>query len=129
MIAVAGAFGALARYGVGVAFASPGSTSSSASASSAGWFPWPTLAINVVGSFLLGVVVVRGGALWPRDVTVALAVGFLGAFTTFSTFSFEVQSLLRAGRGGAALVYVALSVVVGVAAAALGATLFDPRSG
>jgi CrcB protein len=53
-------------------------------------------------------------------VGVALAVGFLGAFTTFSTFGFETQTFLRTGRPQLALAYVALSVVLGVAAAAAG---------
>lgn len=74
----------------------------------------------MVGSFLLGLVVVAGLS-WPSSTAVvAISVGFLGAFTTFSTFSFETQTRLRTGRGPTAVVYVGLSVVFGVAAAALG---------
>ncbi len=108
LIGLAGAAGALARYGLGTAV---GDRS----------FPWITLAINVAGSFLLGVLVklaVERG--WPDTTTLPLGVGFLGAFTTFSTFSVDTHTLIRDGRAGAALGYVAASVVAGVGAAALG---------
>lgn len=80
---------------------------------------WATLAINVVGSLLLGVLVAQGRSLSP-EVRDALGVGFLGGFTTFSTFS--VQTVLEAdgGRPGTALLYVVASVGLGVAAAAAG---------
>ena len=80
-----------------------------------------TLVINLIGSFLLGVTFRASGQRGPSDaVALMIAVGFLGAFTTFSTFSFETQALLRAGRPGAAAAYVAVSVVGGVMAAAAG---------
>lgn len=63
---------------------------------------------------------VAGPARLSSTWLLAITVGFLGAFTTFSTFSFETQTLLRTGRGSAALVYVALSMTSGVTAAALG---------
>ena len=108
LLAVAGAAGALSRYGIGVAL---GVRS----------FPWTTLGINLAGSFLLGVVLRLGDLRhWPDTTTVPLAVGFLGAFTTFSTFSYEVHTLLRTDRAPAALAYVAMSVLGGVAAAAAG---------
>jgi CrcB protein len=56
-------------------------------------------------------------------LTTALGVGFLGAFTTFSTFSVETQTLVRDGRAAAAGAYVAVSVIAGVALAAAGYTL------
>jgi CrcB protein len=109
MIAAAGALGTVARYAVGV------------------WvgiqsFPWATLAINTMGSFALGVVLVAGPSRLPRDLVVAVSVGFLGGFTTFSTFGYESQTLIRAGRPGASVAYMAASVAAGVAAAALGYT-------
>ena len=108
LIAVAGAAGALSRYGVGNAV---GGRS----------FPWATLGINLTGSFALGLLLhlarLRG---WPDDVTLPIAVGFLGAFTTFSTFSVETFDLLRTDRALEAAVYVGLSVIGGLAAAALG---------
>jgi CrcB protein len=108
LVAVAGAAGAVTRYGIGMAIG-------------VRTFPWATFAINITGSFLLGLLVTLGAERnWSGNVTVPLAVGFLGAFTTFSTFSFETQTLLRTGRAQTALIYVAASVVVGVVAAAGG---------
>jgi fluoride exporter len=108
LIGVAGAAGALARYQVGLA---AGDRS----------FPWATLGINLVGSFLLGLLVeVAGERGWPDTTTLPLGIGFLGAFTTFSTFSVETQTMLRDGRTAAAATYVAASLVGGVLAAALG---------
>lgn len=73
--------------------------------------------INVVGSFLLGVLTASDASAPVRD---GLGVGVLGGLTTFSTFS--VQALLEAedGRFLSAVTYVAVSVVAGIAAAALG---------
>ncbi len=108
LIAVAGAAGALARYGIGQAV---GARS----------FPWATLAINVSGALVLGFVLAGPiAAHWHPDVTTAIAVGFLGAFTTFSTFAYETTSLLRDDRPVAAFVYVGASLVVGLAASAVG---------
>ena len=107
-VTIAGALGALTRYWVGVAVGVHG-------------FPWATLLINVTGSFLLGLILGGpGGGRWSLTVTTAVAVGFLGAFTTFSTFSFETLAMLRSGRVAAALAYASASVVVGLAAAAGG---------
>jgi len=110
LVAVAGAAGALSRYGLGAAVGARG-------------FPWATLGINLVGSFLLGVLW-RGAQErpWPETTTVPLGLGFLGAFTTFSTFSNETMELLRTDRALAAGTYVALSVVGGLLAAAAGYT-------
>ena len=107
LVAVAGALGALSRYGIGRAV---GTTS----------FPWATLGINVVGCAALGYVLGGPGRDWSPDVTTAVAAGFLGAFTTFSTFGYETTALVRDGRAPAAALYVGLSVAAGLAAAALG---------
>ena len=107
MLALAGAAGALARYGVG-------------NAVDVRSFPWATLGINVIGSFLLGVLLQGAGGRLDDDVRMALGVGFLGAFTTFSTFGYETVVMLRDGRTAAAGMYVAASIVLGVGAAALG---------
>ncbi|MEO7554995.1 MAG: fluoride efflux transporter CrcB [Acidimicrobiales bacterium] len=108
LVALAGAAGALSRYGVGVAIG-------------VRTFPWATLGINLAGSFVLGLVLTAGADRgWPETTTVPLAVGFLGAFTTFSTFSYETQTFLRTDKVGQAAVYVSVSLVGGVVAAALG---------
>ena len=107
MVAVAGAVGAVARYGVG-------------SAVGVRSFPWATLGINVAGSFLLGLLLQAAPGRLGDDVRLALAVGFLGAFTTFSTFGYETVAMLRDGRAGAAALYVGASVVLGLGAAAVG---------
>ena len=107
-VALAGAAGAMTRYGITLAV---GERS----------FPVTTLAINVTGSFLLGWVLTLGalGRLSPQ-ATAALAVGFLGAYTTYSTFSWELFTLGRTDRLVAAVLYLALSVTLGVLAAAAG---------
>ncbi|MCU1452995.1 MAG: crcB, partial [Acidimicrobiales bacterium] len=108
LIALAGALGALSRYGVGAAIG-------------VRTFPWATLAINLSGSFVLGALLTAGVRRnWPEGVTVPLGVGFLGAFTTFSTFSYESITLVRTDRAGMAAAYVVASVAGGLAAAALG---------
>jgi CrcB protein len=110
-VGIAGAAGALARYGIGLAV---GGRS----------FPWSTLGINLTGSFLLGFVLAFGIERgWSESTTVPLAVGFLGAYTTFSTFSYETFTLARTDRALLAATYVAVSVVGGFLAAAVGYTL------
>jgi CrcB protein len=111
LVCVAGALGAVSRYGIGVAV---GVRS----------FPWATFGINLTGSFLLGTLVrLAADRDWPATTTVTLGVGFLGAFTTFSTFSVETEAMFRDNRPGVAALYVAASVVGGVTAAALGYAL------
>jgi CrcB protein len=105
LVTLAGAGGVLLRYGV-------------SSAVHGDTLPWATVAINVVGSFLLGLLVV---AHWASpQVRSALGVGFLGGFTTFSTFSVQAFLDLQAGEPARAALLVAASVVLGLAAAAGG---------
>jgi CrcB protein len=104
-VAVAGACGVLARYGV---------------SSWVGAAPWTIVCVNVLGSFLLGLVVGSGVS---SDVRTVVGLGFLGGFTTFSTFSVDVFSSLEEGRVARAVLVVALSVVGGVVAAWTGWSL------
>lgn len=87
----------------------------------AGEIPWRTLAVNTIGSFLLGLIVT---AQWWSDPVIAAAAG-LGSLTTFSTVAAETSALLNDGRKPRAIAYVGLSVVVGVAAAWLGLSIGD----
>lgn len=82
--------------------------------------PAATLSVNVAGSFALGLLVAWGATRLSPEVLSALAVGFLGAFTTFSTFTFDAVTLGRDGRAGVAVVYVLASVGLGLLAAAAG---------
>jgi fluoride exporter len=122
-IAVGGSIGTLARYGVGRSVAV-----------SADRFPWPTFLVNVAGSFLLGAIVVLVVERWPptRFVRPFAAIGFCGGFTTFSTLAVDVARLGQQGRLVLASGTLALSVVAGIVAAALGmlaarGRLFPPR--
>lgn len=79
---------------------------------------WTTVGINVVGSFLLGLLAAEHW--FGRDVREALGVGFLGGFTTFSTFSVQIVLEVDGGKPTKALAYLIASVVGGIAAAAAG---------
>lgn len=110
-VALGGALGALARYWLsGSVYQHLGSG-----------FPYGTLAVNVLGSLAMGVVFVlvqeRG---LPEPWRLAVAIGLLGAFTTFSTFSVDTLALLEQGATGRALAYVASSVALCLLAAAGG---------
>jgi CrcB protein len=79
---------------------------------------WTTVAINVVGSFVLGMLVAAGW--FSRDVREGIGVGFLGGFTTFSTFSVQIVMEADAGEASTAVAYLTASVIGGIAAAAAG---------
>ena len=106
-IALAGALGAVARYGA----------SEWIGERTGGSFPWGTLAVNVSGSFALGLgFTLMAERFSPTPSRLALTVGFLGAYTTFSTFAFETQRLAEDGAMGLAAANVAASVVASLAA-------------
>ena len=90
-------------------------------------FPWGTLAVNVVGSLLMGLVVgwlaLRAGAGWSQGAKLFLATGVLGGFTTFSAFSLDVMQLFEQGEMGMVLGYVLESVVLSILALAIGLAL------
>lgn len=114
-IAIGGAFGALARYGVDRWIEQRTET----------LFPWATFAINVSGCFAAGlaisVLVDRAGA--PTWLTLGVTAGFLAAYTTFSTFAFESYELLELRHVGLAALYAGASVAAGVGAVALGSSV------
>lgn len=84
--------------------------------------PYGTLLVNVVGSFLLGFLMTFGlrSTLIPQDLRTGLCVGFLGGFTTFSTFSFETVRLLEEGSFWQAGANIVLNVLVCLLSALLG---------
>ncbi|HTN79321.1 MAG TPA: fluoride efflux transporter CrcB [Acidimicrobiales bacterium] len=89
-----------------------------------GEFPWGTCLINVSGSFVLGII--TGLALYHGlgiDSKLVLGTGFCGAYTTFSTFSYETVRLVEGGVRGAAVRNVAVNTVGGLLAAGLGLAL------
>jgi len=113
-VALGGALGALARYGI------------------SGWvydrlgenFPWGTLVVNLVGCLALGLVIrwLQVSAVAP-EVRPFLTIGVLGAFTTFSTFSYETVALLQEGQWLRAGLYMGGSVVLGLIAMVAGMAL------
>ena len=114
-VAVGGALGAVSRYSFGlVALALIGNR-----------FPWATLGVNVVGSFLIGLAAVLigdrivDGELWRP----LIIVGFLGAFTTFSAFSLDTLLLLQQGNYNSAFAYILGSVVLCLGATVAGMQL------
>ena len=110
-VASGGAFGALSRYVV------------------AGWvqsltgdfFPWGTMAVNITGSAILGFLMVwLQSAVTSPEVRQLITIGFLGSFTTFSTFSYETVAMLRDGEWWRAGGYAAFSVLLGLFAVWVG---------
>ena len=86
-----------------------------------GAFPWGTMVVNVIGSFVLGVLAgAAGGGVLPEWVLPLAGTGFCGALTTFSTFSYETVRLAEDGRWHAAALNVIGSLAVGFAAVGLG---------
>jgi CrcB protein len=86
-------------------------------------FPYGTFFINVSGSFLLGLIwdiAIYSKAVPPEYLKYFFGVGFLGAYTTFSTFEFETSALLKDGNFFLAASYVIFSIILGLAAVRLG---------
>jgi fluoride exporter len=111
MIGLGGVVGTYARYQLaGWVYARTGTA-----------FPWGTLAVNMAGSFALGLVL---PLLEAPDASLALrslvTVGFLGAFTTFSSFAYEAVMLMQEGRRSRTVAYVASSLVLGLLCIAVG---------
>ncbi|QQS32403.1 MAG: fluoride efflux transporter CrcB [Acidobacteriota bacterium] len=104
-IGIGGAFGAIARHLINI----------SPLAGHFEKFPLPTFIINITGSMLLGflMIVLSDKIVVSENLRMAIIVGFLGAFTTFSTFEAEIFGLLRERLWSLTLLYMSASVVVG----------------
>lgn len=112
-IAIGGTLGCWARYGVTVLIQRLWGAA----------FPYATLSINVLGSFLMGflfIVTLERLTVEPH-VRIGILTGFLGGFTTFSTFSMEALLLAQQGEAAKSALYIALSVGLGLIAAFAGA--------
>ncbi len=114
-VALGGALGAMGRYGVGLYFLPM----------SAGRFPMGTFVANLVGSLLMGIcyILVVEKLILSDYWRHLLMVGFIGAFTTFSTFALESVGLYQSGQALLATTYISVSVVTCVFAVWLGATV------
>lgn len=114
LVFVGGGLGAVARHGVnraGLAALGPG-------------FPWWTLAVNVAGSLLIGLLAGLFGALETgHNARLFLITGFLGGFTTFSAFSLDALTLWERGQALQASLYILGSVILSLVAAAVGLML------
>jgi len=105
LVGIGGALGAMARYGASIAIARQ-------------WphaFPLGTMLINIVGSFAMGAFVgllARTTPAWAPELRLFIAIGVLGGFTTFSSFSLDTIVLIERGEIAEATLYVLLSVVV-----------------
>lgn len=116
VVALGGSLGAMARFGVSMLLPHvPGK------------LPWATFGINILGSFLMGVffIVIIEKALLPPYWRHIIMIGFLGAFTTYSTFSMETFQLFHGGYWRMALAYMFLTPIFCVMAAISGYSLVN----
>ena len=90
-------------------------------------FPWGTLTVNVVGSFLMGAIAawlaLKAGEGWSQPLRLFLTTGILGGFTTFSAFSLDAVMIWEQGQFGLSLAYVAASVLLSIAGLMAGLAL------
>ena len=116
MIAAAGAFGALCRYGI---------SASLAKAFAQSGFPFGTLAVNVIGCLIIGIIMHIGlnSDLISANWRMAITVGFLGALTTFSSFSYETVVLLEKTQYFMAIANITANMIVGLLATVAGLTI------
>ena len=111
-LALAGAMGTLSRYGATALMTRLAGPD----------FPYGTLTVNALGSLLLGLLshVLLHHPSVPPEWRVPLTTGFLGAFTTFSTFSVETVKLIDGGHHGAAAANIGLNLIIGITLAGAG---------
>ncbi|MBT3362657.1 MAG: fluoride efflux transporter CrcB [Chloroflexi bacterium] len=112
LVGVGGALGAMSRYGVSRAMIRLIGES----------FPYGTLVVNCLGSLLIGLLMqtLLGSDLVPSSLRLALIVGFLGAFTTFSAFSYETVTYFKNGSWHLGAANIAANVVLGIGFVLLG---------
>ena len=105
MVGLGGFIGAIARFWLGGYISNRMGTR----------FPYGTLVINVTGSFLVGLVfaLLTTRTSWSPNWRYLIPIGFIGGYTTFSSFEYETLLTIQGGQVGLSLLYVALSVVVG----------------
>lgn len=116
LVALGGAAGSVARYLLSKAIQDTAATA----------FPWGTMAVNVAGCLLIGLLyglAAGDGARLGADLKLMLTVGFCGGFTTFSTFANESLTLAKSGDALLSAAYIGSSVALGVLAVAAGAQL------
>lgn len=113
LVGAGGALGAVSRYGAGVLVTRLGFSG----------FPYATMLVNVAGSLAMGLLVGYLARETPENqntLRLFIAIGILGGFTTFSSFSLDAVSLIQRGQMGLAAIYMLGSVLVGIAALFLG---------
>ena len=109
LVGLGGGIGSMLRYAAGLLINSK-------------YFPYATLAVNIIGSFIIGIVLAMSIKVdgIPDQWKLFLATGICGGFTTFSAFSMENMELFQNGKPGMAVMYIMLSIVLGIGAAFLG---------
>jgi fluoride exporter len=112
LVGFGGAIGTVLRYQVGISITKMKCKSA---------FPIATFIVNIIGSFGLGLLIaLHEQELINNWLWSFLGVGFLGAFTTFSTFSYEIIKLISEGKQALGIIYLLLSIVLGITFASIG---------
>jgi CrcB protein len=114
VVAAGGAIGAVARFGVGLAWPTP-----------AGTFPWATFVVNITGCALIGVLMVLVTEVWSphRLIRPFAGTGILGGYTTFSSYTVDIQRLFAGGAPRTGLLYLAVTPASALAAVWVAAVL------
>jgi CrcB protein len=114
LVGIGGGIGAMLRYLIYISFKSTN-------------FPYATLVVNIVGCFIIGLIIGFGSKEinFSNNLKLFFATGICGGFTTFSAFSIENIIFLQTGRYALALFYIAASVILGIAAAWFGFKLIN----
>lgn len=107
-ISIFGVGGVLCRYGADTLFAASNEN-----------FPLTTLVINILGSMLAGLIYALSAGKDFSDMQLALLIGFCGGFTTFSAYGLQTLMMIERGKLAAAVTYLVMSPILGLAAAAL----------